>query len=658
MRNALITGITGQDGSYLAELLLDKGYQVHGIIRRSSSFNTGRIDHIFDRLHLHHGDLSDSSSVSRLLHKIAPDEIYHLGAQSHVRVSFDAPEYTADITGLGTVRLLEAIRESGAKPRFYQASSSEMFGKVQEIPQCETTPFYPRSPYGCAKVFAYWTTVNYRESYGLHASNGILFNHECMTEETPIIFRKNDWIDIAEIQELVPHRANPQHGKKYQSLPKNLEIWDGGQWSRVTAATATWNAGEKEIFRVNARGGLYCATGDHKSFLEGRVEVDTRCLAPGDQLQLFPLPPTTGEASLTAEEAEFLGLMVGDGFICPDGGSARFTNLDEKLLCRAEDLFLKLTGGKSRPDFSKVSGFTPGKVIPSLEFSGAISHFKLWRAETYNERGRKKIPKRVLNAPLSVQLAFLKGYNAADGLKSKTCKSEFKCWVTNSSVLAAGLWFLGQAQGWRIALNWDSRGYYRMNVGEAYPKRGKHFLRPLSEIKNIKKIDHRGWLFDLATESGTFSAGVGQTWVHNSPRRGETFVTRKITRAIGRILAGLQDHLYLGNLDAKRDWGFAKEYVEAMWLMLQQDRPDDYTIATGETHSVREFLDEAFSYVGLDWQKYVIIDPKYFRPTEVDLLIGDPSKAKRQLGWEPKTTFKQLVRLMVDHDRLIPCGVE
>lgn len=317
MKKALITGVTGQDGSYLAELLLDKGYEVHGIIRRSSSFNTARIDHVFDRLHLHHGDLTDASNIARLLHCVAPDEIYHLGAQSHVRVSFDTPEFTGDVTGLGTVRLLEAIREAGgkhgeyARPRFYQASSSEMFGLVQTVPQSETTPFYPRSPYGCAKAFAYWTTVNYRESYGIHASNGILFNHE-------------------------------------------------------------------------------------------------------------------------------------------------------------------------------------------------------------------------------------------------------------------------------------------------------------------------------------------------SPRRGETFVTRKITRAVAEIRRGKRKELRLGNLEAKRDWGYAKEYVEAMWLMLQQHAPDDYVIATGETHSVREFLEEAFSIVQLNWQDYVVIDPKYFRPTEVDLLIGDASKAERQLGWKPKTTFKQLVELMVE----------
>jgi len=319
-KRALITGITGQDGSYLAELLLSKGYEVHGIIRRASTFNTGRLDHIYAdphqssvRLKLHYGDLSDASGLARLLAKIEPEEIYNLAAQSHVRVSFDCPEYTTDVTGTGTVRLLEAIRETGIKPRFYQASSSEMYGKVREVPQTENTPFYPRSPYACAKVYSFWVTVNYRESYGLHASNGILFNHE-------------------------------------------------------------------------------------------------------------------------------------------------------------------------------------------------------------------------------------------------------------------------------------------------------------------------------------------------SPRRGETFVTRKITRAIAHILCGLQDKLYLGNLDAKRDWGYAKEYVEAMWLMLQQDQPDDYVIATNETHSVKEFLEVAFRHVGLDWQKYVEIDPAYFRPAEVDLLIGDYSKAKKKLGWAPRTRFEDLARLMVDSD--------
>lgn len=319
-KKALITGITGQDGSYLTELLMKKGYQVFGLIRRSSSFNTGRIDHIYQdphdkdvKLKLVYGDLNDASSLNRIMKTLQPDEIYNLGAQSHVMVSFEVPEYTGDVTGLGTTRLLEAIRDSGIKTKYYQASSSEMYGKVLETPQSEKTPFYPRSPYGVAKVYAYWMTVNYREAYNIFACNGILFNHE-------------------------------------------------------------------------------------------------------------------------------------------------------------------------------------------------------------------------------------------------------------------------------------------------------------------------------------------------SPRRGQTFVTRKITRALARIKHGVQDMLYLGNLDAKRDWGFAGDYVEAMWLMLQQNKPDDYVIATGETHSVKEFLQEAFSYAGLDWKKHVKIDKKYFRPTEVDLLLGDASKARRVLKWKPKVKFKELVRMMVDAD--------
>ncbi len=313
-RKAFITGITGQDGSYLAEILLEKGYEVYGMVRRSSSFNTARVDHIFSDIELVFGDLADASVLNQLMRTIRPDEVYNLGAQSHVRVSFDVPEYTADVDALGTLRLLDAIREEGVDCRFYQASSSEMFGEVAQVPQTEETPFHPRSPYGVAKVFGYWITRNYREAYGMYAVNGILFNHE-------------------------------------------------------------------------------------------------------------------------------------------------------------------------------------------------------------------------------------------------------------------------------------------------------------------------------------------------SPRRGPTFVTRKITRAVGAILRGEQEDLKLGNLDAKRDWGFAKDYMDGAWRMLQADEPEDYVLATNETHTVEEFLEEAFTYAGLSWRDYVKIDPRYFRPAEVDLLIGDYSKAQKKLGWEPTVRFEELVRMMVDGDR-------
>ena len=319
-KRALITGITGQDGSYLAELLLAKGYEVWGVIRRSSSFNTGRIDHIYQdphdkevRLRLCYGDLNDASSINHILRTVRPDEVYNLGAQSHVKVSFEVPEYTGEVTGLGAIRILEAMREEGIQARYYQASSSELYGKVVETPQTENTPFHPRSPYAAAKAYAFYVTKNYRESYGMFAVNGILFNHE-------------------------------------------------------------------------------------------------------------------------------------------------------------------------------------------------------------------------------------------------------------------------------------------------------------------------------------------------SPRRGETFVTRKISRAVARIKVGVQDCLYLGNLDAKRDWGYAKDYVEGMWMMLQHDEPDDFVLATEKTHTIREFLDYSFEHLDLDWSKHVEIDPRYFRPTEVNLLLGDATKAREQLGWEAKTTCRELAQIMVDHD--------
>jgi GDPmannose 4,6-dehydratase len=649
MSRALIIGCTGQDGSYLAELLLQKGYEVHGLVRRASTNNRERLNSFSEKLVLHYGDLADSLSLTRALANSQPDEVYNLGAMSDVRVSFDGPEYAADVTGTGTIRLLEAIRGLGLNCRYYQASSSEMFGSSPP-PQSEATPFHPRSPYGCAKVFSYWATVNYREAYGMHASNGILFNHECLTAETPIIFRKNGWVDLAEIQELVPHRTDPKHGNKYQTVPADLEIWDGGKWSRVTCATATWNGGDKPVFRVVARGGMYCATGDHKSFLEGSHEIRTSELEQGNRLQLFPLPValSSGASLLSEEESEFLGLMAGDGYVCSEGGSARFTNLDATLLCRASDLFCRITGGKARRDETKTSGYT-GEIVPSVEFSGAIPWFRLWRSELYSESRLKKVPKRVLNASPRARLAFLRGYNAADGLKSKTCLGEFKCWVTNSPLLAAGLSFLAENHKLRVAVNWDPRGYLRLNVGEHTPAKGAYLQKSLEEVKSVKPVEYVGWLFDLATESGTFSAGVGRTWVHNSPRRGENFVTQKIAKAAAMISRGNQEFLYLGNLEAKRDWGYAGDFVRAMWMMLQQPAPDDFVISTGEAFSVREFLEEAFSYINLDIDRHVRSDSRLFRPSEVEHLLGDSGKAKRILGWEPKVRFRELVRMMVDH---------
>src|SRR5215813_5006211 len=325
-KKALITGITGQDGSYLTELLLSKGYDVYGVIRRASTFNTERIDHIYQdphesgrRMRLLYGDLNDASSLNKILRDVQPDEIYNLGAQSHVRVSFDIPEYTAEVGALGTLRLLEAIRETGLRgTRFYQASSSELFGKVQEVPQRETTPFYPRSPYGVAKLYAYWVTVNYRESYGLFACNGILFNHESVAGFTPVFCRHKGEMgfdikpicEIVEFDETIP---------RYQSKPMTgIQVWGQGGWVDVSHASAYPHDVERDNKHprfINARSAAYIATGSHIAFLEGGVEKETGELGVGDRLEAIDLPiPTVGH-SLSREEAELIGMIVGDGSI-------------------------------------------------------------------------------------------------------------------------------------------------------------------------------------------------------------------------------------------------------------------------------------------------------------------------------------------------------
>jgi GDPmannose 4,6-dehydratase len=668
MKKALITGITGQDGSYLAELLLEKGYEVHGIIRRSSSFNTSRIDHIYQdphtpgcRLFLHFGDLNDASSLNILLKKLRPDEIYNLGAQSHVKVSFDVPEYTGEVTGLGACRLLEAVRELDlTKTRIYQASSSEMFG-ASPPPQNEKTPFYPRSPYGCAKVYAYWIGVNYREAYKLHVSNGILFNHECVTAETPVLVRRNGLIDIVPIEELVPHRESPRHGTRYTTEPAEpLEVWDRDRWTRVTCMTASFNRGQKEVVRVAARGAVFSATTDHVVFVEGTSGSPPRELPAGeiresDALALGIGPDATGIVELTEAEAWLLGVLAGDGYVNEDG-NVRVIGNDREMLAGAEKAWRATTGGGATYQ-TGASGFD-GSPVEAVNLTGGAAYGRWIRPQLYTERAEKRVPARVLNAGLEAQLAFLRGYNLADGLRAGHSRYEFKSFKTASPCLAAGLWWLAQrALGQRAILCTEEREgtvYFQINLSvpddERVGQKGAHLRRPVQEVVKVKKLAHEGWLFDLATESGTFHAGVGDGWIHNSPRRGETFVTRKVTRAAARIKLGLQKKLYLGNLEARRDWGYAKDYVEGMWLMLQQPEADDYVLGTGESHSVRELCELAFSHVGLDYGEFVEIDPRYHRPTEVDFLLADASKAERKLGWKARTTFKDLIRLMMESD--------
>ncbi len=660
-RSALITGITGQDGSYLAELLLEKGYEVHGMVRRSSTERFERIEHLRDRITLHQGDLLDQRSLVDTLRAARPQEIYNLAAMSFVAVSWIQPTLTAEFTGVGVTRMLEAMREVCPEARFYQASSSEMFGKVREVPQTEQTPFYPRSPYGVAKAYGHFITVNYRESYGLHATSGILFNHECIAESTPLIVRQLGQISIKTPADLVPLRRK---GQSVQSFtPEDVvEVWDGEDWTYVRAITATRRRRtdpDHELLSIQARGGVVDVTAHHTMLDEQRERVPAREVEEGDDLAIADwMPDAPAWTAITPELAELLGLLAADGYVAVDGGKVRFTNNDFLIRCRAMELWSRVFLGLSR-ERTGTSGFNADASVDVVDFSGARNLGPWLREQLYTASAFKQVPSIVLNADRELQRAFLTGYYAGDGLK----KGNGDSIKTNSAVLAQGLCLLyfNQQQPASVYVEQrDGRTYYQLNLRSAVRvgAKGRHLLRGPSEVRRVAPatVPSDEWVFDLETESGVFCAGVGRLVVHNSPRRGLEFVTRKITWHAAAIRLGLAERLQLGNLDAERDWGYAKDYVEAMWLMLQREEAEDYVIATGTAHSVRDCLEIAFDQAGLEIDERVVIDESLKRPAEVDHLIGDASKARRDLGWEPRTSFEQLIRLMVDADRRLLSG--
>lgn len=664
MPKALVTGITGQDGSYLAEYLLEIGYQVVGMVRRSSTVNFDRIRRIQDRVMLVQGDLLDQVSLIDILREHQPDEVYNLAAQSFVPTSWKQPVFTAEATALGVTRLLDAVRTVNPEIRFYQASSSEMFGKVREVPQNENTPFYPRSPYGVAKVYGHWITVNYRESYDLFAVSGILFNHECVTAETPVIIRRNGLLDILPIEDVVPHRSDPSKGSKYTTEPPGdspLEVWDAQGWAQVTCMTATWNGFErkpnKAVYRIAAHGAAYHATANHLVFAcdEDR-SVDRRAeeVREGDKLALIDLPPPTNAISMTEEEAWLLGVIAADGYVSPTG-KIQVTNQDEAFLDGVMSVWRQVTGGNAST-YIAPSGFETGQPVTQLRLTGANHYGRYICNSLYTRSSHKRIPARVLNASYEARLAFLRGFNAGDGLKSAHGTYEFQGFKTNSAAMAAGLYWLALTTLHQRAIicleERNDRLYYQINLNspDVPGQKGQHLRRSLDEVVKTAPIEYQGWLFDLATTTGTFHAGVGQGWIHNSPRRGLEFVTRKVTYNVARIKLGMADRLGLGNLDSHRDWGWTPDYVRAMWLMLQPDQPQDFVIATGKTHSVRRLCEVAFGALGLKWEDYVYVDPRNIRPADVDMLVGDAAKAKEILGWEPTVTFEEMIRIMAEAD--------
>ena len=659
-KRALITGITGQDGSYLAELLLEKGYEVHGMVRRSSGETFQRLTQIRDDIVLHTGDLLDQRSIGDVMREARPDEVYNLAAMSYVAASWNQPVLTAEFTGTGVTRVLEAMRDVAPDARFYQASSSEMFGKVLEVPQTEATPFYPRSPYGVAKVYGHFITVNYRESYDLFACSGILFNHECMSETTPFMVRENGVVAVKTARDLVALVAK---GKSVQQfVPEGLvEVWDGVQWSPIELITATRRRAtdpDHRLLSVEARAGVVEATAHHEMLDADHERVDADHFEEGDRVALAEeMPPRTEWTVCTPEMAELLGLLTADGYVARDGSCIRFTNNDDDLRLHAAQLWSRVFMGSTAVRVLK-SGFSDALVAHS-EFTGCPSIAPWLREQLYTRTGHKQVPPIVLNADEAAHEAFLTGYYAGDGLK----KGKGDSIKTNSPVLAQGLCWLYHLSGRPSSVYAEQREgkvYYQLNLAAVQVgAKGAHLRKDPAEIRQIRPpAQDSEWVFNLATESGVYCAGVGRIVVHNSPRRGLEFVTRKVTHAVAAIKLGMQKELALGNMDAERDWGYAKDYVEAMWLMLQQDEPDDYVIATNETHTVRELVDVAFAHVGLDPADYVKQDPRFMRPAEVDQLIGSYDKAKDQLGWEPTTRFEDLVKLMVDADvELLESGV-
>jgi GDPmannose 4,6-dehydratase len=654
--SALITGITGQDGSYLAELLLEKGYDVHGMVRRASTEKFERIEHIRERITLHQGDLLDQRSLVDTLRASRPREIYNLAAMSFVAVSWIQPTLTAEFSGVSVTRMLEAMREVCPEARFYQASSSEMFGKVLEVPQTETTPFYPRSPYGVAKAYGHFITVNYRESYDLHATSGILFNHESVASSAPLLVRDDGSIDVKTPAEIVPLVRGG--GPVQNFLPKtHLEVWDGTDWTPVMAITASRrrrNDPEHRLLSIQARGGVVDVTAHHNMLDSDYDKVAARYVRQGDELAMAEeMPAPNGWKVLDKDMAEFLGLMVADGYVHSDATVVRFTNDDALLRSRVASLWSHLFLGASK-EWTGRSGWNNDVEVHHVNLTGCRRGAQWLREHLYTPTKFKRVPTSVLNANREIHQAFIKGYYAGDGLKRGNGASI----KTNSPVLAQGLCWMYHVNGQPASVYVERRGeksYYQLNLASAVRvgAKGQHLRNSPAEVRRIvpARVPDDEWTFDIETESGMFCAGVGRLVISNSPRRGLEFVTRKITWHAAAIKRGLAKELRLGNLDAERDWGYAKDYVEAMWLMLQRDTAEDYVIATGEAHSVRNCCEVAFDEAGLgSYEQYVTIDPSFVRPAEVDHLIGNPAKAARDLGWKPRTSFEELIRLMTRSD--------
>ena len=736
-QTALIVG-NGMDSAHLSNFLLDKDYKVIIGTRRSGSSDNWRLKELgilqHPNLKIEAMDLTEFNNVKDIVEKYKFDEIFNLGAQSFVQSSFGNPYTTNMANYMGHINLLEVVRHYSPKSKIYFAASSEMYGKVQEIPQKETTPFYPRSPYGVSKLASYWMGVNYRESHNMFICNGILFNHETMASFLPVFIKdkNSDIFDIKPIEELYEFDKNTE---KYQeSKIKDIQVWGKDGWVDVTYASAyphNIKDDNKKPKIINGRCGAYLATGSHVAFLKDREEK-TENIKIGNKFEVISLPKNNYKfTNITLEEAELIGMLVADGYFDKNREKTirgKFTKNDKDIQKRFRELWCIVTGDTNELKSQETeSGFKKGNYVTQIIFSSKCEN--LLKYNIYNKDRTKRIPIQILNSSEDVQLAFLKSYNRCDGLKAGHCKYEFKSFKTNSATLAQGLWYLtdnllpNQKKTLSIEFKKEEKKiYYSINLGsdinstlennkkiilnakkEGMSQRELHretkinrgFIRKIwknedyvikrhleKDFDEIKKIidfyNYDGWFYDITTSSKEFCCGVGNIHIHNSPLRGEEFVTRKITKKVAEIKYCLENNLsftplVLGNMDAKRDWSYAGDMVEGMWLMLQYNKPDDYVLCSGDCYMVREFVDYAFYYAGIPiaWEgkgideKVVIRDffgsssngsvlvevsPEFFRPAEVDILIGDCTKAKEILNWKPKYSFSMLVESMVKAD--------
>ncbi len=677
MKKALITGITGQDGYYLTKLLLEKGYEIHGIVRRNSQNSLGNLEHLSkeekEQINIHWGDITDNLFMDDVVKAVQPDEVYHLAAQSFVGFSFKNPRFTYDVNIGGTLNVANAIKEYTPSSKLYFAATSELYGKVQEIPQKETTPFYPRSPYGVSKLAGFWTIKNYRESYDLFMSNGILFNHESIPKNSPLILKLNDgMIDILPIEDLFRTEKHRYEGmlNKYKD---NTYVWNGDEWTKLLNGTC-YQDSKKPLKLIQTRESCYEATYDHVCFTEDNDEVKTQYINIGDKVYCVKYPKSDKNLKLDGSLAKFIGFLVGDGYI-DERGRIRLTGTDKEQLIEMAELLTNKFGWSYR-----LNTYGPGsyenckKEVWQLDINND-AYFGLWlKDHIYTRHSKeKRVPIFILNSDVETKKMFFDGYYLADGRNNGNEKYKYKGFTTSSATLCLGLIFVfkhfsNQTVKCKCEYR-EGRRYYYVQFRAPNPTgKGEHLRKDLNEV--IKIIDTEspdGWFFDIQTESQTFATGPNLFKIHNSPMRGPEFVTRKITIAVAKIYNGLQDFVELGNLSAKRDWGYAGDYVYGMWKILQHDKPDDFVLATNETHTVREFVENAFKVVGIDieWEGegvnevgkdantgkvLVKVNPEFFRPAEVDILIGDYSKAKKELGWEPKVKFEELVKMMVEKD--------